>query len=68
MQDFEKKTVNEWLKSINGRCDWCYKPERRRRSKPATPSIEFLHDDLKSGDSFDRNRAKFLSDLEMMMN
>ena len=65
MRDFEKKTVNEWLETINGRRDWCYKPERSARHKK---SNKVLCDNLTIEDSFDRNRAQFLKDLNTMIN
>ena len=58
MSNFEKKTVNEWLKSINGRCDWCYKPE---------PSVRTKKSKKDSRDNFDKNRAEFLRELEEIM-
>lgn len=66
MNNFKTKTVDEWFDSVGARRDWCYKPERKvRRSRP---SIEFLHDDSKTGDSFDKNRASFLRELDALMN
>ena len=64
MKNFELKTVDEWLSSVNGRRDWCVKFERKPMHES---SIEFIDSNSKK-DSFDKNRENFLRTLDEIMN
>lgn len=68
MKDFKKMTVDEWLDFVDGRGDWCYKPNESKNSISAMATPEFLHDELHSQDLYDRNRARFLNDLYDFIN
>lgn len=68
MENIKLKTVNEWIQSVNGRGDWCYKNERKNRvNQPTQSKLQFIHDDIHSYDAFDKHRAYFLMELDSLM-
>ena len=68
MENIKLKTVNEWIQSVNGRGDWCYKTERKNRANQPTQSkLQLIHDDMHSRNAFDRHRAFFLMELDSLM-
>lgn len=64
MKENEKKTVAQWLQMVDGRRDWWTNLDGTKPKQKPKSTMQFINDDEKKGDRHDKNRARFLKDLE----